>query len=283
MLGFKSSRRGRTRERSKPAGWDRTRLGVLVPLGVVVAVAIVCIVVAALTSAQRADDVALERERQLLTRAIVNHGEWSLAAAQERRAIQCFGQRRRHRPFARPWSSRGLRAWLSPLSDHDLVLVVDSADHVVYSQPGHDPADAGLTAAATARAQSLVEFMRGPSALMPDGVMRLLGGAPSMRHGGAAAARCSCSTSADRLSVITAIAARRRPAAPVPPPLMLTVRTIEHERARPISATACSLPTLRMIEGRARPAGDNVYEFTDSRNQPIARFAWRRSKPGAEI
>ena len=71
--------------KSKPTGWDRTRLGVLVPLGVVVAVAIVCIVVAALTSAQRADDVALERERQLLTRAIVNHGEWSLLRLKQRR------------------------------------------------------------------------------------------------------------------------------------------------------------------------------------------------------
>ena len=28
--------------------------------------------------------------------------------------------------------------------------------------------------------------MRGRAALMPDGVMRLLGGAPSMRHGGVA-------------------------------------------------------------------------------------------------
>ena len=48
------------------------------PLGVIVAVAILCIIVAALTSAQRADDVALARERQLLSRAVVNHGEWSL-------------------------------------------------------------------------------------------------------------------------------------------------------------------------------------------------------------
>jgi sensor domain CHASE-containing protein len=51
---------------------------VLVPLGVVVAVAIICIVVAALTSARRADEVAIEREQALLARAIGNHGEWSL-------------------------------------------------------------------------------------------------------------------------------------------------------------------------------------------------------------
>src|SRR6185436_1868244 len=57
-----SSRAGGVRGTWKPTGWDRTRLGVLVPLGVVVAVAIVCIVVAALTSAQRADEVAGARE-----------------------------------------------------------------------------------------------------------------------------------------------------------------------------------------------------------------------------
>ena len=78
MSGVPASPPRGVRERSKPTGWDRTRLGVLVPLGVVVAVAIVCIVVAALTSAQRADDVALERERQLLSRAITNHAEWAL-------------------------------------------------------------------------------------------------------------------------------------------------------------------------------------------------------------
>jgi len=77
VVGVTSSLGGAA-EKSKPAGWDRTHLGVVVPLCVVVAVAILCIIVAALTSAQRADDVALEWERQLLSRAVVNHGEWSL-------------------------------------------------------------------------------------------------------------------------------------------------------------------------------------------------------------
>ena len=69
---------GEPRDNPKPAGWERARLGVVVPLCVVVAVAIVCIIVAALTSAHRADEVALENEKHLLTRAIANHGEWSL-------------------------------------------------------------------------------------------------------------------------------------------------------------------------------------------------------------
>ena len=42
--------------------WDRARLSVVVPIGVIVAVAIVCIVVAVLSSAQRADIVAVDHE-----------------------------------------------------------------------------------------------------------------------------------------------------------------------------------------------------------------------------
>ena len=47
----------------------------MVPIGVIVAVAIVCIVVAVLSSAQRADEVALQHEKQLFSRALNNYGE----------------------------------------------------------------------------------------------------------------------------------------------------------------------------------------------------------------
>ena len=47
----------------------------MVPIGVIVAVAIVCIVVAVLSSAQRADEVAVQHEKQLFSRALTNYGE----------------------------------------------------------------------------------------------------------------------------------------------------------------------------------------------------------------
>ena len=40
-------------------GWPHVRLSAVVPIGIIVAVAIVCVVVAVLGSAQRADEVAL--------------------------------------------------------------------------------------------------------------------------------------------------------------------------------------------------------------------------------
>ena len=47
----------------------------MVPIGVIVAVAIVCIVVAVLSSAQRADEVAVQHEKKLFSRALSNYGE----------------------------------------------------------------------------------------------------------------------------------------------------------------------------------------------------------------
>ena len=63
MSDVESSPLGGARARSKPAHWDRTRLGVPVPLCLVVVVAIACIVVAALTSAQRAGGYCGFRDR----------------------------------------------------------------------------------------------------------------------------------------------------------------------------------------------------------------------------
>ncbi len=278
MAGVASSRLGGARERSKPTGWDRTRLGVLVPLGVVVAVAIVCIVVAALTSAQRADDVALERERQLLTRAMINHGEWSLHRLKnvvQSNASVSSGDINQ----AAALVQQRLRAWLGTLTDHDLVVVVDSTDAIVYAQPGRNPSIPDVETTANPRIRSIIEFMRGRSALVPDGVMRLIGGTPSMRHGGVAETVFLLNI-LDGLSTVTAMPISEDSTAS--PPLVLTVRTIE----QPVLANIgdrLQLDNLRMIGRGVEPAGENIYEFADSHDHPIARFAWLPLKPGAEI
>jgi len=54
--------RSRASDARQYNSWDRARLSVVVPFGVIVAVAIVCIVVAVLSSAQRADVIAVPRK-----------------------------------------------------------------------------------------------------------------------------------------------------------------------------------------------------------------------------
>ena len=266
------------RKKMKRAGRDRSRLGMLIPLGVVVAVAIVCIVVAALTSAQRANDVALERERQLLIRAVVNHGEWSLLRLKN---VVRSGDAVSTGDIDQSPSiaQQRLRAWLGPLLDHDLVLVADSSGKIIYSQRGESSQDLETSMAAVSRVHAIIEFMRGRMALIPDGVIRLLGGAPSMHNRGATETVFLLGIR-DRLSVVTAVSTGED--ADTPSPLVLTVRTIDRDVLSGIGKRL-QLANLRMIEKDAAPKGDNIYEFADSLGRPIARFAWQPQKPGAEI
>src|SRR5262245_13615100 len=54
---------------------DRARLSIAIPVSAIVAVAIICVVVAVLSSAKRADEVALENEQELFARAINRRGD----------------------------------------------------------------------------------------------------------------------------------------------------------------------------------------------------------------
>ena len=100
-------------EGRKTFGWNHVRLSVVVPIGVIVAVAIVCVVVAVLGSAQRADQVALETERQLFTRALANHGERILREI-ESVATSEAAVRRIRAQYNADWVQRRVGRWPSP-------------------------------------------------------------------------------------------------------------------------------------------------------------------------
>ena len=268
MSGAMSVRRS-VRKRSNPAGWRRARLGVFVPLGAVVVVAIVCIVVAALTSAQRADDVALKRERDLLTRAIVNHAEWSLRRLKtvvELSTSVAPADIERTPDVAQP----RLASWLSALSDHDLVLVVNSSDEIVYMQPGQRSADLRLTKAAILRFRNLVGLLRGNQATS-GGALRLLedeSGTVFMADVG------------NRLALVTATALGETGAenpTGLRHPMILTLRTIGQSLLSNIS-TRLQLADLRLVPRDADPVGNSVHDFVDERGGPIASAARMRPR-----
>ena len=291
MLGVQISQLDGVRERLKPAGWERTRLGVLFPLGTVVAVAIVCIVVAVLTSAHRADEVAFERERQLLTRATTDYGEWSL---------------RRLRTIVESHTSVGtgdidqspaaaqqrLSAWLDPLRNDYVVVVIDSFGQIAFTQSGRRAADLELTQSAVPRLHSVVEFLRGGAASLPKATMLLAGGDPRTQRGRGTGTVLLANING-QLSMVTAAptgdpgAAQAGHAAHDVPdnarsPLVLSIRLLERNALVGIGERL-QLANLRMIADGSTPPGDNLYEFVDDRGERIARFAWLPQKPGAEI
>jgi len=270
-------------EKTNPTTWDRARLGVVLPLCIVVAVAIVCIVVAALTSAHRADVVALERERQLLTRAIVNHGEWALrrlTAAIESTTAVAAGDIDRNPSVMQ----QRIASWLNPLTDHDLIAVVNAEDTIVYSHTPPRTAFSGL--GSPSEVKTIVGYLRGQATELPERTMRLVGGdLPSIA--GDVRGAVLLRTVGRSLTLVTVMPMIRRtgePGASVRsrPPLVLTMRIIEQSILTDIGKRL-QLENLRMLGDRPAEANDHVHEFVDGRNQPIARLAWEPQRPGAQI
>ncbi len=128
--------RPRTSDVRQYTNWDRARLSVVVPIGVIVAVAIVCIVVAVLSSAQRADVIAVDHEKQLFSRALSNYGERVLreveSVASSDGAIQNV-----RRTFDPDWAKQRVGMWLETYFDHDYIFIFDRKDELISSMVTH--------------------------------------------------------------------------------------------------------------------------------------------------
>src|SRR5882757_5397707 len=116
-------------------GWTHVRLSAVVPIGIIVAVAIVCVVVAVLGSAQRADEVALATERELFTRALTNHGERVLRET-EAVATTEAAYRRIRADFDADWIQIYVSQRLQSFFDHDFVLLADASDRFLFASLG---------------------------------------------------------------------------------------------------------------------------------------------------
>jgi diguanylate cyclase (GGDEF)-like protein len=266
----------------KYTSWDRARLSVVVPIGVIVAVAIVCIVVAVLSSAQRADEVAVQHEKNLFSRALSNYGERVLrevkSVAGSEPAIRNI--RVNYDPV---WAKQRVGLWLKTYFDHDYVFIFDGSNKPVFSQLGRNDLDASWFDSALADLESVLAYMRGRNAAL-HGTLRL--SEPSVREDGPQSQAAVIRSLAGRPAVIAAAAV-----GPVggllavgdnAAPIVMSVKFIDKGALAGI-ASQLRLTNLRKLENEPAPPGDLTYELDGPQGHSIARFAWTPRQPGAEI
>ena len=261
--------------------WDRARLSVVVPIGVIVAVAIVCIVVAVLSSAQRADVVAIDQEKQLFSRALANYGERVLREV-ESVASSEGAKQNIHRSFDADWAKQRVGTWLETYFDHDHIFIFDRNDDLIYSIVGHRPTDTKWLANAPGLI-SVIDYMRGRDPSL-RGAIRLNKMVPPDRIAHQQTA-VICSLMG-RPAVIAAVAVGSGDgmsnSLDGTPPVIMSVKFIDDSTLSSIAAQL-RLANLRKIEQDPPPNGDLAYELTGSDGTTIARFAWTPRQPGAEI
>ena len=231
--------------------WDRARLSVVVPIGVIVAVAIVCIVVAVLSSAQRADVVAVDHEKQLFSRALTNYGERVLREVES--VASSDGRNPEHPPLVRSRngpSSASECGWRH-IFDHDYVFIFDRKDDLIYSMVGHRPADMKWFATARPGLASVIEYMRGRDPNL-HGAIRL--NQMTMTDGGAHQQTAVIRRLMGRPAVVAAVAVG--PADGIPAsledaaPIIMSVKFIDDGALSSIAAQL-RLTNLRKIDDRS--------------------------------
>src|SRR5258707_5240675 len=136
------------------------RPSIVVPISIIVAVAIVCVVVAALTSAQRADDVALDNERQLFTRALTNQGERVLREISAVATSEA-AYRRIRVSFDSDWVQISVGLRLQLFFDHDFVFVTDPSNHFLSASLGRRSVDPNWFNSVQSELQPVLDVLRG--------------------------------------------------------------------------------------------------------------------------
>ena len=275
------SARARASEPRQYTNWDRARLSVVVPIGVIVAVAIVCIVVAVLSSARRADEVAGLHEKQLLAEALDSFGARVLretdSVATSPRAISNIRDK-----FDPAWIDERIGRWLSNYFDHDAVVVFDAADEPVYSLVAKAHATPSWLAAAHPDMKSVLDYMRGRDPNLRGATRLSESATESGTHAHAAVIRNFMGHPAVLAAVAVAPADGLVEAAAKDAPIVMSVEYLDSAELGQI-AGQLRLASLREVTNEALPAGDFSYELTDASHNIIARFAWTPKQPGAEI
>jgi diguanylate cyclase (GGDEF)-like protein len=263
---------------SKRSRWDQARLSLVVPIGVIVAVAIVCVIVAVLTSAQRADEVSFNREQQLIRQAVADHAHRVLrqldSVAGTARAARLI--RSNYNP---EWVERHVGKWLQTFYGHDVVLIVDGSDQVKYTL-FRTAADAHAIDAHADLAASL-DLLRGRVSTLPSRTLTVIAPQNPLQPGRRTAL---VQRFLDRPAIVAAVAVGTGDlgSGNERAPIVFSVKYIDENMLREIGSDL-QLSDLHKIDDPAQSGGEPVTDLADIAGTPIARFAFEPTTPGREI
>jgi diguanylate cyclase len=267
-----------TAEDDKWSRWDEARLRLIVPIGVIVAIAIACLVVAIFTSARRADEVSLKREQQLIEQALAGRGARVLRELESVATTTAATQGIRDN-YDVQWVERHVGNWLEAFFNHDLVLIVDGSDQVRFAR-SRASGDIGMIAL-PAPLLTIVDQLRGRLAANPDALA--VAGAPDPHKPGRAA---SCIVQVmDKPAIVAAAAvgsdsdlADGNAGAPI----VISVKYIDPDLLREIG-DRLQMSGLHVIDGISDAGDLHTTAISDPQGDAITRLAWKSTQPGGQV
>ncbi|MEJ2624931.1 MAG: EAL domain-containing protein [Pseudolabrys sp.] len=261
----------RTSDERTHTNWDRARLSVVVPIGVIVAVAIVCIVIAVLSSAERADDVAIAHEQRLFSEMLSTQGRRVLREVQSVANSPATIRNVRKR-FDFHWVDQQVGLWLQTFFNHDYVFVFDANGQPIYARATNHGISPAWMHKVVPNLKSMLAYMGGHRS-WPGGAIAISNAIDGPRRQAAVIRDID-----GHPAVIAAATVGAPPHAPV----LMSVKLIAGSLLSSI-AEQLQLTDLRSLGNAPVPAGDHVFDLDDPQGHRLARFAWTPKQPGAEI
>jgi diguanylate cyclase (GGDEF)-like protein len=263
------------------ATWTRQRLKMVMPIGVIVAVAILCIIIAVLTAAHRADEMAVTNERQLLSQALLDAARQTAddiaSVASSESGVQNI-----QKNYDPQWVERRVGQWLYQFFEIDLAFVVNGlANPIFATRQGKfaNPASAGEVL------RELQPFMAAfydhPATPVVDKTG--LAATAAMTASGTRAFALQNILNAPAIVAIVAVAPAGSTAHPTPTtPAVVGVKFIDKALLAEI-ATLLNLSNLRIAGPDAINRDDSTLALRDAENRPIAHMAWTSQRPGTTM
>ena len=117
-------------EENKRPRFDLARLGLVVPIGMIVGGAIIGAVVTAMVSAKRTDEALLRHDQELIRQALAERATQELREIESLAATERAAESIRH-AYDPQWVERN-GEWLQTSFGEDVVVVVDGSDRIKY-------------------------------------------------------------------------------------------------------------------------------------------------------
>jgi len=252
--------------------------GAVAPVGLIVGVAIVCITIAVLTSAYRADETALAQEHDQLANAISDR------KAQITRDLESIAVA--HVVSGRDLAARddaqlGLR--LSSLFRHHGILVIDGADRFIGAFAEGAVVEPAWFGEGLRDLAPVIDDLRGRRTPAETDELEPATIDPASGLGRPTRAR-RMQSFGGRPAIVAAVAvpAGGGPTSDTPPPLLVVVSTLDQAFLDRVGARL-DLPNLRLLDGSASVANETVLQLVDDGGAPIGVISWTPRRPGAEI
>ena len=270
-----TSARPQIAEENNRSRRDRARLRLVVPIGVIAVVAIVCLVVAVLTSARRADEVSLDRERQLIQQAIADRGARMLREVESVAATPGATQ---------AIAATTIRNGSSAVSENGWKTSSTTTSWSWSTAPIRSNTRASAPPAMPARPS----WRRS----LPRASIFCVGGAcpaaPPPHRAGCRKTRPVCRPDpafAERPAIVAAVAVGSDSdlaSGNASAPIVVSVKYIDDDMLREIG-NRLQLPGLHAIGDAAPALGKEAATIADAQGRTIARFAWQPMRPGGQI